>query len=155
MESSISRADRLFLEQRVPEKPWPTSFRDNVGNTRALPMNNDVPRPCVTFIISLFYAAAISPTLSPPPVSLSLLLLFSRSSPRPFSKYVYTRVYYANFSRVRVGGGEWGGGKRERWWWRRRTLTKPINLAATLKFLVSGYIHVPGHSAGRESRDGN
>lgn len=35
MESSISRVDRLFLEQREPEKPWPTSFRDSVGNTQA------------------------------------------------------------------------------------------------------------------------
>lgn len=78
MESSISRAGRLFLEQRVPEKPWPTSFRDNVGNTRALPMNNDVARPCVTFIISLFYAAAISP------VSLSLSLLFFSTPPSLF-----------------------------------------------------------------------
>lgn len=33
-ESSISRVDRLFLEQREPEKPWPTSFRDSVGNSR-------------------------------------------------------------------------------------------------------------------------
>lgn len=33
-ESSISRVDRLFLEQREAEKPWPTSFRDSVGNTR-------------------------------------------------------------------------------------------------------------------------
>lgn len=34
-ESSISRVDRLFLEQREAEKPWPTSFRDSVGNTQA------------------------------------------------------------------------------------------------------------------------
>lgn len=129
MESSISRVDRLFLEQREPEKPWPTSFRDSVGNT-GLPMNNDITRPCYFYHFSLLRSGHAVPTLLP---------FFHPLWPR--SKYVYTRVYYANFSRVARG--------------QRRTLTKPINLAATLKFLVSGRTHVPGHSALRQSRDGN